>query len=217
MSGNGQRELLDAVLGVPAARGGHDPHRPARHRAGAEPRQALRAGAVGRARGPRDRRRGARPRRPRAPRPRRRAAAHASGLAVDWKAARARRHGRERGRAPQPRAARPPGGRRCRAATSSGSCSPGRSWPTTPSSVVVAYPSRGLDIASVRATQELLLERRAAGRGVLHGLRGPRRADRCWPTASSCSTTARSPASSTRRRPIARTIGRLMLQGGEAA
>lgn len=36
-----------------------------------------------------------------------------------------------------------------------------------PTLVVVAYPSRGLDVASVRATQELLLERRAAGAGVL--------------------------------------------------
>jgi simple sugar transport system ATP-binding protein len=36
-----------------------------------------------------------------------------------------------------------------------------------PTLVVVAYPSRGLDIASVRATQQLLLERRAAGSGVL--------------------------------------------------
>lgn len=36
-----------------------------------------------------------------------------------------------------------------------------------PALVVVAYPSRGLDIASVRATQKLLLERRAAGAGVL--------------------------------------------------
>jgi len=36
-----------------------------------------------------------------------------------------------------------------------------------PSLVVVAYPSRGLDIASVRATQNLLLERRAAGAGLL--------------------------------------------------
>ncbi|HEU5148913.1 MAG TPA: ATP-binding cassette domain-containing protein [Iamia sp.] len=33
--------------------------------------------------------------------------------------------------------------------------------------MAVSYPSRGLDIASVRATQELLLERRAAGVGVL--------------------------------------------------
>ena len=33
--------------------------------------------------------------------------------------------------------------------------------------VVVAYPSRGLDVASVRATQQLLLDRRAAGAGVL--------------------------------------------------
>jgi simple sugar transport system ATP-binding protein len=36
-----------------------------------------------------------------------------------------------------------------------------------PTLVVVAYPSRGLDIASVRATQQLLLDRRAAGAGVL--------------------------------------------------
>ena len=33
--------------------------------------------------------------------------------------------------------------------------------------LVVAYPSRGLDIASVRETQKLILERRAAGVGVL--------------------------------------------------
>jgi ABC-type uncharacterized transport system ATPase subunit len=33
--------------------------------------------------------------------------------------------------------------------------------------VVAAYPSRGLDVATTRRTQELLLERRAAGAGVL--------------------------------------------------
>jgi len=33
--------------------------------------------------------------------------------------------------------------------------------------VVAAYPSRGLDIAATRRTQELLLERRAAGAGIL--------------------------------------------------
>jgi ABC-type uncharacterized transport system ATPase subunit len=33
--------------------------------------------------------------------------------------------------------------------------------------VVAAYPSRGLDIAMTRRTQELLLERRAEGAGVL--------------------------------------------------
>ena len=33
--------------------------------------------------------------------------------------------------------------------------------------VVAAYPSRGLDIATTRRTQELLLEQRAAGAGVL--------------------------------------------------
>ena len=33
--------------------------------------------------------------------------------------------------------------------------------------VVAAYPSRGLDIANVRRTQEILLERRDQGAGVL--------------------------------------------------
>ncbi|MCC5950985.1 MAG: ABC transporter ATP-binding protein [Acidimicrobiia bacterium] len=37
----------------------------------------------------------------------------------------------------------------------------------SPTLLVVAYPSRGLDIASVRATQQLLLERRAQGTSVL--------------------------------------------------
>ena len=42
--------------------------------------------------------------------------------------------------------------------------------------MVAAYPSRGLDIATTRRTQELLLEQRAAGAGVLVVSRGPRRA-----------------------------------------
>jgi simple sugar transport system ATP-binding protein len=33
--------------------------------------------------------------------------------------------------------------------------------------VVAAYPSRGLDIATTRRTQELLLDQRAGGAGVL--------------------------------------------------
>jgi simple sugar transport system ATP-binding protein len=33
--------------------------------------------------------------------------------------------------------------------------------------IVAAYPSRGLDVANTRRTQELLLERAAAGAGVL--------------------------------------------------
>ena len=36
--------------------------------------------------------------------------------------------------------------------------------------LVAAYPSRGLDIATTRRTQELLLERRAAGLGVIEPL-----------------------------------------------
>ncbi len=81
---------------------------------------------------------------------------------------RSRRHGRELDE--QRRAARwrraPASWPRCRAATSSGSCSPGRSA-RRPALVVAAYPSRGLDIATTRRTQELLLEQRAAGAGVL--------------------------------------------------
>ena len=50
--------------------------------------------------------------------------------------------------------------------------------------VVAAYPSRGLDVANTRRTQELLLERATAGAGVLHGLGGPRRAASRWPTGS---------------------------------
>jgi simple sugar transport system ATP-binding protein len=47
--------------------------------------------------------------------------------------------------------------------------------------VVAAYPSRGLDIATTRRTQELLLERRRRGRRVADQ-RGPRRAVRTCPT-----------------------------------
>jgi simple sugar transport system ATP-binding protein len=36
-----------------------------------------------------------------------------------------------------------------------------------PAVLVAAYPSRGLDVATTRRTQELLLERRAAGAAVL--------------------------------------------------
>ena len=88
------------------------------------------------------------------------------GLGIDW--AKVERRLADAGRG-DPAAH---GGRRtgwspaCRAATSSGSCSSGRS--ARPSTLVVAaYPSRGLDIATTRRTQELLLERRAAGAGVL--------------------------------------------------
>ncbi len=44
--------------------------------------------------------------------------------------------------------------------------------------VVAAYPSRGLDIATTRRTQELLLEQRAGRRRGAAHLRGPRRAAR---------------------------------------
>jgi simple sugar transport system ATP-binding protein len=42
-----------------------------------------------------------------------------------------------------------------------------RAFGTTGELLVAAYPSRGLDIATTRRTQELLVERRSAGAGVL--------------------------------------------------
>ena len=79
--------------------------------------------------------------------------------------------------------------------------------------VVAAYPSRGLDVANTRRTQELLLEHRARGRRRAHGLGGPRRAHSPWPTASPSCTTGTWSASSTPRVPTAMSIGRLMLGG----
>jgi ABC-type uncharacterized transport system ATPase subunit len=87
------------------------------------------------------------------------------GLGIDW--AKVRQRYRERNDAAGLRAA--DGGRTL------GSLSGGniqrvmlvRALGTAASLVVAAYPSRGLDIATTRRTQELLLERRAAGAGVL--------------------------------------------------
>ncbi|MGH9275736.1 MAG: ATP-binding cassette domain-containing protein, partial [Acidimicrobiales bacterium] len=165
VSGNGQRELLDAVLGVvPLARGyvhvaGRDIGRVGR------PRNALRAGAVivpedpvndavvgglailehlalnGR------------------PLP-------TSGPRIDWKAVRTLVDGNDIAErlhlAPLEReVATLSGGNIQRVVLTR------MFLVDEPKLVVAAYPSRGLDIASVRATQNLLLERRAAGAGVL--------------------------------------------------
>lgn len=164
VSGNGQLELLEAVLGQRPLLAGEihigddDLHRP-------QPRLALAAGAY------------SVPEDPVAdavvpgldvlehlvlsgePLPRR-------GLGVDWRAARQRVAGRSEPEqlnlAPLDR----------RVATLSGG-NVQRVVLTRmllvddPRLLVVAYPSRGLDVASVRATQQLLLDRREAGAGIL--------------------------------------------------
>lgn len=165
VSGNGQRELLDAVLGVlPLERGevhigGTDLGR------GGRPRRALDAGAVVVPEDPVN-------------------DAVVGGLVIlehlalngqrfptkgpriDWRAV--RRMAEERDVAERLNLA--PLGRKV--STLSGGNIQRVVLTRTflvddPKLVVAAYPSRGLDIASVRATQQLLLERRAAGAGVL--------------------------------------------------
>jgi general nucleoside transport system ATP-binding protein len=167
VSGNGQRELLEAVLGVrPLVEGTvHIADRPIGGERRADPRRALRAGAVG---VPED---------PVADSvvpgltvlehmvlggqgiPRR-------GWQVDWRAARDRLAGRTEPvrlqlAALDRQVASLSGGNIQRVVLT-------RTFLADDAElVVVAYPSRGLDVASVRATQELLLERRAAGASVL--------------------------------------------------
>ena len=164
VSGNGQRELLDAVLGVlPLAAGAIHIGEQDLHRA--DPRLALEAGAL------------SVPEDPvadavvpgldvlqhlalsGAPIP-------TSGLRVDWAEVRARVEGRDEPKrlnlAPLDRqAATLSGGNIQRVVLSR------MFLVDDPRLLVVAYPSRGLDIASVRATQQLLLERREAGAGIL--------------------------------------------------
>jgi len=164
VSGNGQRELLDAVLGVlPLAEGEIHIGQQDLHRA--DPRLALAAGAF------------SVPEDPvadsvvpgldvlqhlalsGAPIPR-------SGVTVNWSAVRTRVEGRDEPRrlnlAPLDRqAATLSGGNIQRVVLTR------MFLVEAPELLVVAYPSRGLDIASVRATQQLLLERREAGAGIL--------------------------------------------------
>jgi ABC-type uncharacterized transport system ATPase subunit len=164
VSGNGQRELLEAVMGVRPLEEG-EIHIGDVHLRRADPRLALSAGAV------------AVPEDPVAdsvvpgldvlehltlagdgiPR---------SGLRLDWRAARRRLDGRDEPErlhlAPLDRSvATLSGGNIQRVVLTR------MFLVDEPTLLVVAYPSRGLDIASVRATQQLLLERREAGAGIL--------------------------------------------------
>jgi general nucleoside transport system ATP-binding protein len=164
VAGNGQRELLDAVLGVVPTVGGeiHVGDHPLTR---AHPASALAAGAI------------AVPEDPVAdavvpglsvlehlvldgrPLPRR-------GLDIDWTAVRTSYDGNETAQrlnmaSLDRQVASLSGGNVQRVVLT-------RAFTARDTSVlVVAYPSRGLDVASVRATQELLLERRAAGTAVL--------------------------------------------------
>jgi general nucleoside transport system ATP-binding protein len=164
VSGNGQRELLEAVLGCRPLVAGtvHIDRHPVDR---AEPRQALAAGAA------------AVPEDPvtDAVVPGLDVLAHLvlggqgiprKGMSVDWRAARAHVAGRtEPTRLNLADLGRPVG------SLSGGNIQRvvlARAFMADDADLlVVAYPSRGLDIASVRATQELLLERRTAGAGVL--------------------------------------------------
>ena len=165
VSGNGQRELLEAVLGCRPLVGGTVEVAGTRLDRG-DPRQALAAGAIG---VPED---------PVAdavvpgldvlehlvlggdtPIPRR-------GWQVDWKAARARLTGRAEPErlnltSLDRQVASLSGGNVQRVVLTRAFLADGAGF------LAVAYPSRGLDVASVRATQQLLLERRAAGVGIL--------------------------------------------------
>jgi ABC-type uncharacterized transport system ATPase subunit len=213
VSGNGQRELLDAILGVlPAADGwihvGDQPIDRAR------PTLALRAGATTVPEDPvsdavvsgldvlghlaLDG-----------------AGIPTRGLRVDWRAVRDRVGGNDIGRrlnlaSLDRRVASLSGGNIQRVLLT-------RCFLVdTPTLVVVAYPSRGLDIASVRATQELLLERRSAGAGVLMVSEDLDElmsvADRIVVLHDGEVAGVVDPAETDRQ-----AIGRLMLQGEEAA
>jgi general nucleoside transport system ATP-binding protein len=162
VSGNGQRELYEAVLGLrppvtgTLAIGGTDISRPS-------PRRAIEAGAVGLPENPSD-----------AVVPGMSILEHLSlggtpppsrGLKVDWKSARAKAQSLDEARtlnlaALDRQVATLSGGNVQRVLYT-------RLVASDAALLVAAYPSRGLDIATVRAGQELLLDRRKQGCGVL--------------------------------------------------
>jgi len=87
------------------------------------------------------------------------------GLGIDWKAVRA-----SLGSLEDKAQLRMQGGERTLADLSGGNIQRvmlTRALATPAPFVAAAYPSRGLDVATTRRTQELLLEQRASGAGVL--------------------------------------------------
>jgi ABC-type uncharacterized transport system ATPase subunit len=88
-----------------------------------------------------------------------------SGIGYDWKALERHIDG-----LPEAKVLRLPAGKRQVATLSGGTVQRVmlvRALANDPGLIVAAYPTRGLDLASVLATQELLLGRAAAGAGVL--------------------------------------------------
>jgi simple sugar transport system ATP-binding protein len=165
VSGNGQRELYEVALGLrPAAAGSVRVAGPSGTTHDPDPRSALAAGAVGVPEDPvsdavvpgltiAEHMALAGPRTP------------LRGLNVDWEQVRsnvAALDGRCDLRLAEPdrRVADLSGGNIQRVILT-------RALGETASLVVAAYPSRGLDVATTRRTQELLLTQRAAGAGVL--------------------------------------------------
>jgi simple sugar transport system ATP-binding protein len=87
------------------------------------------------------------------------------GLGIDWKSVRA-----SLGSLEEKAQLRMQGGERTLADLSGGNIQRvmlTRALATAAPFVAAAYPSRGLDVATTRRTQELLLEQRASGAGVL--------------------------------------------------
>jgi ABC-type uncharacterized transport system ATPase subunit len=162
VSGNGQKELYEAVLGLRTpvhgsiSIAGEEVHRPS-------PIAMIKAGAVGLPEDPED-----------AVVPGMSILEHLSlggtppprkGLNVDWKIARARASGLEEAKTLNLAALD-----RSVATLSGGNIQRvlyTRLLTADAELLVAAYPSRGLDIATVRAGQELLLDRREKGCGVL--------------------------------------------------
>ena len=189
---------------------GHDVGRRPRRCAGRDPRRALALGAVGVPEDPVDRRRSC---------PGCRSLEHLAlgdlksvrqGLGIDWERARDARRGARRGAPGCGMAAR----NRALATLSGGNIQRvmlARALGAPRSLVVAAYPSRGLDIATTRRTQELLLEQRAAGAGVLLISRGPRRAARALRPHRRAARRPHRRRSSTPARADRYEIGRLML------
>ena len=163
VSGNGQKELYEAVLGLRPPERGHisiDGLEVSRF----NPQAFIKAGAVGLPEDPDD-----------AVVPGMSILEHLSlggdppprkGLRVDWRTARSRAAGLEEAKtlnlaALERQVSTLSGGNIQRVLYTRLAAAPDAKL------LVAAYPSRGLDIATVRAGQELLLERRAQGCGVL--------------------------------------------------
>ena len=216
VAGNGQRELAEAVTGMRAVRARDASASAARALRGGDPRAAIAAGV---AHVPEDRL-GTRA-------SRRASASRANVVLKSYREPRARRAGRssrcdairERRRRADPALRREDARARTRpratsrAATCRRSCS-AREFSGEPRVLVVAAPTRGLDVGAIETVHAYLRE--AAGerrRDPAASARTSTRSSRS-PTGSSSCTRARSSARSTPRAATVEEIG-LLMAGGE--